>query len=165
MTAHLDSGSFGSLIESKFAKKLRKKRGVPVTWNTAAGAFTTNHVAKINMQLPEILDALTITSDLHLADRILPRYDMVLGRDVLAELGIILDFENGQLNKGDIQIPMMDIDNLPLKCNKKYMQKLKRHKSHFATNIPEPPLAAKAVKRASQILEAKYAAQEPDAIA
>ena len=161
-----DSGSSESLIEQKFAQKLRSRETPKERWNTAAGTFTTNRRAKINMQLIDLSDTLTITGNLHLCEKISPRYDMVLGRNILSELGIVLDFAKGLIHMGNAQIPMTDVDNLPLnpKDGKFDGEAVPVQESYFATNIQEPPLAADAVAHVSQILDAKYALVDPMAI-
>ena len=85
---------------------------------------------------------------------------MVIGRDILSELGILLDFKHGLIHRDEVQVPMTDIDNLPLNPKDgKFIGK--RQESHFATNIKEPPIAAAAIERVSQILDAKYAPVDP----
>jgi len=71
---------------------------------------------------------------------------MIIGRDLMQELGIMLDFEHGLIHWGEVQVPMTDMDNLP-----------SFDEVHFATGIREPQSAAEAVERVSKILDAKYA--------
>ena len=98
LRALLDSGTSSTILDKRYAKKLRQKRDASTTWVTAAGTFKTSLKAKIKMQLPQLSDTLMISSDVHLANKISPRYDMIIGRDLMRELGIKLDFENDAIN-------------------------------------------------------------------
>jgi len=78
---------------------------------------------------------------------------MIIGRDLMQELGIMLDFKHGLIHWGEVQVPMTDMDNLP-----------SFDEVHFATGIREPQSAAEAVERVSKILDAKYAPVTPEQI-
>ena len=98
-----------------------------------------------------------ISSDVHLANKISPRYDMIIGRDLMRELGIKLDFENDAIDYQNLSVPMSDVDEL---------DKIDEisNEIHFATGIQEPESAAEAVERVSKILDAKYAPTSPQQI-
>ena len=190
LIALLDSGTSDTIMEEQFAKKLRTRESEATNWNTAAGNFNTNRRCKINMQLPEISPTMTITSDVHLTKSISPRYDMIIGRDMMKELGILLDFQNSLIQYGHMQVPMTDMDNLPslvkvvadynlmgtapksaLSSNLRgpYQHGSLRtsprsSEANFVTGILEPPTVAKAVEHVSKILDAKYAPVTPEQI-
>ena len=48
----------------------------------------------VDMQFPQLLEALPIKKDVHLTKNLSSRYDMVIGTDLMKELGIQLDFQN-----------------------------------------------------------------------
>ena len=156
--ALLDSGCSGTLMNKKFAKKLRTRKDTTTNWGTANGVFETSRRCKINMQLPELSNSMTVNVDTHLVKKISERYDMIIGRDVMSELGITLDFKDKLVLYEHIQLPMIDIDNVPARGGR-FINEL-----HYATGIEEPPLAAEAVNRVSQILDAKYAPVTPEQI-
>ena len=146
-----DSGTSSSIMESKLASKLRVKEDATTTWNTAGDPLITNKKAKIRFQLPQISSSMTINSEEHLATNISTRYDIIIGRDLMRELGIKLNFDSDTIELGeDLQIPMSDMDD--------------KNEIQFATGIKEPPLAAEAVERVSKILDAKYAPVTSDQI-
>jgi len=153
LNALLDSGTSGSMVEAQFAKKLRQKANKDTNWNTGAGNFTTTAVAKTRMQFPQLSDTMTMTVNMHVTKSISPRYDMIIGCDMMQELGIMLDFKDGLIRWNHMQVAMTDMDNLPT-----------YNDYHFATGIKEPKVAAEAVARVSQILDAKYAPVTPEQI-
>ena len=153
LCALLDSGTSSTILDKKFAKKLRLKRDSTTKWVTAAGTFETSEKAKVNMQLPQLSESMTVTTEVHVADSISPRYDMIIGRDLMRELGIKLDFAEDQIEYQHLTLPMTDIDELDA---------ISEH--YFATGIEEPELAAEAVEQISKILDAKYAPTTPDQI-
>ncbi len=56
---------------------------------------------------------MTVEADVNLANEISHRYDLIIGRDLMRELGIKLNFEDDTIEVGDdIQIPMCNMDNL-----------------------------------------------------
>ena len=110
---------------------------------------------------------------------------MVIGTDLMKELGIQLDFQNDLIHMGTTQVSMTDIDALPsLRQSIRSFYGNRPHNSnvrqgvrsqpkpvrpnladaHFTTGIEEPKSAAEAVERVSQILEAKYAPVTPEQI-
>ena len=88
-----DSGTSASIMEAKLAKKLRVKKDSTTVWNTAGGPLLTNQKAKTRFQLPQLSPSMVVESDVHLAHNISNRYDFIMGRDLMRELGIKLDFD------------------------------------------------------------------------
>ena len=160
LRALLDSGTSSTILEAKHAKKLRKKKDSSTTWSTAAGTFNTSLKAKVHMQLPQLSDSLVIDTDVHLANKISPRYDMIIGRDLMRELGIKLDFGNDVIEYQNLTLPFTDIDELDLRDMMDEVHHATRgftEEVQYATGINEPVSAAEAVDRVSKILDAKYA--------
>ena len=158
LNALLDSGCSGTLMNEKFAKKLRTQKAATTNWGTVNGELETKRRCKINMQLPQLSKSLTINVNTHLVKKVSDRYDMIIGRDVMSELGIALDFKDRLIMYEHIQLPMTDMDNMT-PTGGRVLNEL-----HYATGIQEPPLAAEAVNRVSQILDAKYAPTTPEQI-
>ena len=86
-----DSGGSGTVLNKKFAKKLRQDKCPTVEWTTMAGKVSTSKKAKVQFSLPEFFEDRLIEWRVHLADS-LGNYDMIIGRDILSELGIDLHF-------------------------------------------------------------------------
>eukprot|EP00980_Cylindrotheca_fusiformis_P014988 scaffold4112_cov60-Cylindrotheca_fusiformis.AAC.6 len=147
-----DSGASTTIMDKKFAKKLRIRRDNTTVWNTAGGTLTTTEKAKIRFQLPQLSTTMTVATDVHLTNGISDRYDIIIGRDLMRELGLKLIFDDDVIEFHDLSVPMSDIDVQP------------REELKFATGIKEPASAAEAVDRVSRILDAKYAPVTPQQI-
>ena len=139
----LDSGASSSLITSELVKKLRTKTEKPTLWSTAAGDFKTSGISKISFQLMELSPTAELQWKLHVHKGSLNGYDMILGRDILTELGIDLCFSDQMIKwpKLHAEIPMK-----PLRATKE---------THFF--VQEPPSLINDATRMSKILDAKYA--------
>ena len=85
----LDSGSSGTLIDAKLTKHLRIKKESGTKWNTANGSFTTKGKVKVDFSLPEMYEERTIRWVMHPTNNL--GYDIIIGRDLLRELGITSD--------------------------------------------------------------------------
>ena len=58
-----------------------------------AETFNTTFVTEIILKLPELNHSVKIHVNCYLTDKLL-NYDLILGRDILHESGIIFNFEN-----------------------------------------------------------------------
>ena len=74
-----------------------------------AGSFNTNEKCKIQFALPELWDTRVIEWTVHVTGQ-RSNYDMIIGRDVLSELGINLNFKDMTVQWDTAIIPMKDID-------------------------------------------------------
>ena len=105
-----DSGASSSIIRKKYCSSISKYRRVRTTWATAGGEFQTCRKAKVEFQLPEFSTSKEISWLFHV-DKSDPNddalgYDMIIGRDLLTDLGIIIDFEDGYIIWDGIKSPM-----------------------------------------------------------
>ena len=185
LLALLDTGCSSTIMKEQFAQKLRRKEQSETEWSTAAGTFSTTGTVKSLIQFPEFSETMTVKSEIHLTKEVSPRYDMVVGRDLMTELGISIDFKDGLIHQGAAQVPMVDMDSLPSirqsirsnNGNRSHNSKgrlgrtqpvsrnpVRTNDAQFTTGIKEPPLAREAVERVSQILDAKYAPVTPEQI-
>ena len=87
--ALLDSVGTASLVTEKYAEKLRVKKYTTSTtvWSTPGGELKTNKKVKSQFMIPELHDNRLIEHDFHVT-KSLGNYDMIIGRDVMEELGI-----------------------------------------------------------------------------
>ena len=88
----LDSGASSTIVKKSLTTKLKRKKDPSTVWNTASGNFTTTERCKVHVLLPELSPTLAIESTVYVADN-LTNYDMIMGRDLLTELGIDLSFK------------------------------------------------------------------------
>ena len=63
----------------------------------------------MNIALPELSNSRTICAHVHVAPK-LNEFDMIIGRDLLSELGITLNFKENSIQWDDIEIPMKPED-------------------------------------------------------
>ena len=101
----LDSGSSGTIMCENLAKKLRVKKSSTTKWKTMAGTVSTAGTAKVEFSLPEFHEDTLIEWKVHLAPK-LGDYDMIIGRDVLSEVGIDIHFSTHTCTWGHSTIPM-----------------------------------------------------------
>jgi hypothetical protein len=86
------------------------------TWNTMGGKFTTNKTGFVTFSLPEFNLKKQISWEFHVDDRSESSsiYDMIMGRDLLGELGIIMNFNDHTVTWDADTIPMKDRDTCSL---------------------------------------------------
>ena len=108
----LDSGASSSLITSRLAKhqKLTSTKSDTV-WTTAAGELTTTSTSKMFLELPDLSPTIALASEAHIANS-LGRYDIMLGRKHLRELGIKLDFETNEVQWRHLSVPMVTTEDI-----------------------------------------------------
>ena len=139
----MDSGGSANLIQKRHIGqnfKLLNSKG-PVTWTTANGKFRTNKIVVPEFQLPEFDERVTIKQPFHVCDHDLG-YDMIIGRETLAELGFIINFETNQISWNDMKVAMKD----PTLFDKKELLTM------FALQA-EPETCHKSLNRAIQIMD------------
>ena len=101
----LDSGSSATVMCTRLAKKLRIKKIPDVNWSTMAGNVKTGLKSKIEFSLPEFFEDRLIEWDSYLTND-LGSYDMIIGRDLLCELGVDINFSTSTCTWDSSTIPM-----------------------------------------------------------
>ena len=134
----LDSGASGTLISQEASKHLVKTIAPKGSWDTAAGVLQASQTAKIYFTLPEFYESKIIEWKAFIFSNKL-KYDMIIGRDLLKQLKIKLDFETDKIYWADAHVPM----KLP-SCTKQDMYVQESKHLEDETN------------RIKNILEAKY---------
>ena len=90
----LDSGASASIIHSSYVRKGEfRKNDVAHEWSTMAGTFKTTRRTEVKLKLPELSDTAEMSVCCHVTKQ-KSNYDLILGREILRELGINLDFSN-----------------------------------------------------------------------
>ena len=102
----LDSGASCSVISDKAVHHLKKTKDESTSFSTMAGTFNTNRKCTIKFQIPELNQSAVITHKVHVTDMTKSTYDFIIGRDLLHELGINLDFKDKIVRWDDNQIDM-----------------------------------------------------------
>jgi hypothetical protein len=98
MRVLVDSGCGGTLIHRSFVKQYKKKTlSKSTNWTTKADTFKTDHKVTCQFTLPEFHQVKDIKCNVYVneSDARLNSKDMILGRDLLHELGIYLLFSLG----------------------------------------------------------------------
>ena len=105
-----DSGASETIIQSSLVKNLKSQKTNTQVWNIAAGKVATNKTAKIMFNMPEFYESKIVQCWAHVFDAKLS-YDMIIGRDLMTELGIKIDFENLIVHWKEAEVPMRDPKN------------------------------------------------------
>ena len=143
----LDSGASSTLIKASKTQTLKKTKSDTVKWTTSSGSFRTKQKVEVNIALPELSNNRTICAHVHVTST-LNEFDMIIGRDLLSEIGITLNFKEHSIQWDDIEIPMKPANAT---------------KTHF--HIADSPTLDDATERIKHILDAKYEAANLNAIA
>jgi hypothetical protein len=106
----LDSGASATIVSYRQVRNLQLHRARrPSRWTTRAGTFTTKAICKIKFSLPEFFENRTIDWTEHVDDsKTDQRYDMIIGRDLLEELGMSLDFGQHIVTWDNATVTMKD---------------------------------------------------------
>ena len=95
LKALLDSGTTSGIVLKKFVNKdrLSKFKTKPVKWSTLGGVYHTRKQGQVEISLPEFSLTKKITWTFHVDEQSNPelaQYDMIIGDDLMQELGIDL---------------------------------------------------------------------------
>ena len=155
----LDSGTSGSIVLQHYVKKLRLKQSNKTTlWKTKGGTFMTEKECKILFQLPELDLTKIIEWTVHVDEKVTPadtHYDMIIGTDMLQELGIVLNFSTCEIQWDTASVPMRDRDLLGLNTETL---------NYFYEESYESEPVRKATVQMTGILDAKYEKADLDQI-
>ena len=157
MRVLLDSGCGGTLVNKSFVHKYKKTKTSATKWTTKAGTFETNRKVKCQFVLPEFHEGKDINWTMFVdeSDRRLNSYDMIIGRDLLHELGIDLMFSLGVMKWDNATVPMRDPSTL------RSLESIDTLENEiFSMHDPDTTEAA----RIQSIIDIKYAPQDIDGI-
>ena len=104
-----DTGATGCFIHEKHAKKLRAKCTKLTEWKTGDGCVNVSQIAKTHLTLPELhSDRVTECNfDIVNADF---GCDIIIGTDLMADLGIDLHFLTQELSWDEATVPFESKD-------------------------------------------------------
>ena len=110
LKALLDSGASSTIVSSKYVQKLKKRDVSKASeWTTLAGTFKTKGTVQTNFYFPEFHDGKLIEWKMHVSEN-MGAYDMIIGRDLLEDLGIDLKFSTSMVEWDGVEIPFKDIE-------------------------------------------------------
>ena len=143
-----DTGCGATLIHHSLVKNLKQKEDKPSNWSTKAGSFKTTKTYKINFILPAFHEKRNIswTAFVDESEKESSRYDMIIGRDLLEELGINFLFSEQMMEWDNATTPMQDPDQF----NEEFIDELEHELLYM--HDPETTEA----ERTQTILDAKY---------
>ena len=108
-TVLLDPGTSSSIISRKCVEtqKIKINKNYSGNWSTPAGGIKTNEKVSIKFALVEFSASKKIFWDFHVTRPFHNLgYDMIIGRDLLDDLGFIIDFSTRSLVWDGLRIPM-----------------------------------------------------------
>ncbi len=148
--ALLDTGTTDTIVLRKFVKKGRAKsyKGKSTTWNTMGGKFTTNQKALIDFKFPELDPNKKVTWVTHVdskTDQEHALYDIIIGMDLMTEIGIFVNTETKEVVWEGHTTPLVSRGVLQ-------DEDIVAHMYHMAVN----PVIQEAEERQARILDADY---------
>ena len=88
------------------------------------GRFTTRRKTLIRFRLPEFSLNKDIEWNVHVDDTTSHKtspYDLIIGTDLLAKLGMIIDFNQKRMKWSETEVPMRPIAIIGQTCHRVYM--------------------------------------------
>ena len=80
-----------SIVSSKVVQDLDTERAKFTAFQTMTGMFNTTHTCETKFKVPELNQSAEICKKLHVM-QMNGRYNAILGRDILREIGLVIDF-------------------------------------------------------------------------
>ena len=109
-----DSGCSATLINKKATRHWNKTKAKSANWNTKAGTFKTSKMCEIEFSLPAFHENRVISCNAYV-DESNPEtcnYDMIIGRDLMHDLGINLLFDTAEISWDNARIKMIQPSSL-----------------------------------------------------
>ena len=149
MRVLLDSGCGATLINHSLIGKLKTTNQKKTTkWKTKAGTFNTDKRCKINFSLPAFHEHRKISWNCYVdeSDPETCSYDLIIGRDLMHEIGIDICFSTAEIKWDNASIPMQSVEKLVDEFMDQFEQEL------LYSHDPDTTDAA----RIQNIVESKY---------
>ena len=140
LKALLDSGATATLINSKYVKKMKRHKCTPTSWTTQNGVFTTSSKAQIEFLIPELNDQRLVKAYVHDTPQDMS-YDIIIGQDLMQEMGIDLLNSTKTIKWDDQEISMRPRSTTV---------------NEMMQTVEDPPAVQAETKRIEKILDAKY---------
>ena len=104
-----DTGATATIVRHNLVKNLRRKRDPVTSWNTPAGTFETHEKLDLDFTMPEFHKNKVITWQAHVTRRPM-NYDIIIGEDLLKELGFVINYREETITWEDATIAMKPMD-------------------------------------------------------
>ena len=138
-----------SLICKKYSSKNRRKENIK-QYSTGSGTLKTKYESTEHLMLPEFNDKKNITWHFSVFEGSDVGYDVVIGRDLMLELGMKISFAKKTVSWEGIEIPKRDFNKIrKWNISKMEMEAIIQESS-------EPVVTQEATDRIIKILYAKY---------
>ena len=110
----LDSGCAATLINHSVIRNLKSSTDKKTNWSTKGGNFSTSGKCWANITLPALHEHQVITWNCYVdnSDPESCNYDLIIGRDLMLEIGIDLCFSSTEIRWDNASIPMQSVDKL-----------------------------------------------------
>ena len=151
-TMLLDSGASHSIGKYSILSKLKLNKDKETSWSTTKGSFSTTHTCDISFTLPELSSTSQIEWRFHVTKQPMS-YDFIVGRDLLRELGLVLNFCDSNIQWNDVQIPMNQTYGIPYSANGNKTSNATKQ-THY--HIRDSEVLQTDLERIKSILDAKY---------
>ena len=151
--ALLDTGTTSSILLRDFVRKGRASsyKGKPVKWQTMGGNFVTKRRCLVDFKFPELSTQKKVTWIMHVDEKTEPSkamYDMIIGMDLMTELGIYIDTENKVIRWDGNETPLANRGALSNADTLKHVYNLST----------EEPVLKEAEECQKRIMDADYSA-------
>ena len=150
LRALADTGASSSIILEAYTSRhlIKNDDENKTTWSTMGGQFTTDKSGLVTFSLPEFNLRKQISWVFHVDDRSesSSTSDMIIGRDLLGELGIILNFNDKTVT--------WDTDTIPMKDRGTLATQESLIEVYLSAN--EPQTLVDEFSRSTKILDAEY---------
>ena len=157
--ALLDTGTSSTLVLRQFVPKgqlSKHKRPSKTMWGTLGGTFATKRKAMIDFRFPELDDKKIITWVAHVDDTHSRKdlaYDLIIGMDLMTELGIYVDTKD--------KVVVWNEHTTPLRRRGEITDHAAIMEAVYQMAL-EPPLLQQAEARQKSILDADYSQVDID---
>lgn len=110
MKAQLDTGSTATLVSDKFITQAKYNGQNATVWNTSAGHFKTKAKSNLMFTMPELHDQRIVNHDTYVINAKMG-YDMIIGMDLMSELGIDILNSTHTIKWDEAEIPLRPQDS------------------------------------------------------
>jgi hypothetical protein len=146
----LDSGTSATMLLRKHVEpgRISKYKGNPVKWTTLGCVYTTKRKALMEFQLPEFSLNKSITWSCHVDETTDPKfaqYDMIIGDNLMQELGIDLLYSK--------QLMIWEENEVPMK-NRGLLKDTNVAQHMYRMHVEDSPVIQQADPRKMKILDA-----------
>jgi Retroviral aspartyl protease len=108
----LDSGCTATLINQNLVTTLKTTKDNRTKWTTKAGKFSTHSKCEITFTLPALQKHRQVTWNCYVDESNAKSisYDLIIGRDLMHEIGIDICFSAAEVRWDNASIPMQPVD-------------------------------------------------------